>query len=98
MICLYRSPIAAHRFLISDLCTLRKGAYFESVQGGAIRVRGLAKGGPAESSGMIRIGKSSSPFHTHSHKHTSTFFWHLDPVSFCSLSLHTCTPARGARV
>eukprot|EP00802_Teleaulax_amphioxeia_P018734 Tamp_18940.p1 GENE.Tamp_18940~~Tamp_18940.p1 ORF type:complete len:252 (-),score=10.75 Tamp_18940:535-1182(-) len=32
------------------------GAYFECMQGGSIRVRGLAKGGPAESSQMINIG------------------------------------------
>ena len=35
---------------------MSKGAYFECVQGGAIRVRGLAKGGPAESSRMVNVG------------------------------------------
>jgi len=32
------------------------GAYFETVHGGAIRVRGLAKGGPAEQSNMVNVG------------------------------------------
>jgi hypothetical protein len=97
MIYFKRSPIAAHRFLISDMCTLRKGAYFESVQGGAIRVRGLAKGGPAESSGMIRIGKSSS-LHPHTLTHTYTHLASQSRVILLSQPAHLITCTRGARV
>jgi len=32
------------------------GAFFEIVHGGAIRVRGLAKGGPAEQSTVVNVG------------------------------------------